>query len=123
MAKSIRHILKKKKDYKVGGTLLIECDGERFFGPGRAELLELIDETGSLNQAAKQMRMSYKKAWEMISKLNVQSVQPLVILKTGGEKGGGSVITAEARELITSHRLLRKRFQAFLEKETERLYD
>ena len=121
MGKSIRHIFKKKTDYKVSGTLLIECDGERFFGPGRAELLELIDSTGSISQAAKQMRMSYKKAWEMISTLNSQSVNPLVVLKTGGEKGGGSVITSEARELLKCHKLLRKRFRAFLEKETKQL--
>src|SRR5512141_2152971 len=100
MAKSIKHIFKKKTDYKVSGSLLIECAGERFFGPGRAELLELIDTTGSLSQAAKQMGMSYKKAWEMINTLNSQSIRPLVVLKTGGEKGGGSVITDEARELI-----------------------
>lgn len=122
MAKSIKHIFKKKTDYKVSGSLLIECGGERFFGPGRAELLERIDETGSLSQAAKKMRMSYKKAWEMINTLNSQSVRPLVVLKTGGEKGGGSVITEDARELIACHKLLRKRFRAFLEKETKQLY-
>ena len=122
MATSIKHIFKKKTNYKVAGNILIECDDDRFFGPGRAELLELIAETGSLNQAAKQMGMSYKKAWEMISHLNAQSGKSLVILKTGGEKGGGSVITAEAKELIASYKLLRKRFQSFLEKESKRLY-
>jgi molybdate transport system regulatory protein len=122
MATSVKHIFKNKTDFKVTGNILIECEGERFFGPGRAELLELIDKTGSLNQAARQMDMSYKKAWEMVSHLNAQSAKPLVILKTGGEKGGGSVITAEAKELIAYYKLLRKRFQSFLEKETKRLY-
>ncbi len=122
MAKSVKHLFKKRIDYKVNGSLWIECEEERFFGPGRVELLERIDETGSLNKAAKQMHMSYKKAWEMINKLNAQSDKPLVVLKSGGEKGGGSVITKEARELIACHRLLRKRFQAFLEKETKQLH-
>lgn len=122
MAKSVKHIFKKKINYKVNGNLLIECKGSRYFGPGRAELLELIAETGSLNKAAIGMGMSYKKAWEMVSDLNSQSATPLVILKTGGEKGGGSVITAEAKELIACYKLLRKRFQAFLEKETKRLF-
>jgi molybdate transport system regulatory protein len=122
MARSVKHIFKKKTDYKINGSLWIECEEERFFGPGRVELLERIDETGSLNQAARQMNMSYKKAWEMINKLNAQSGKPLVILKTGGEKGGGSEITNEARELIACHRILRKRFEAFLEKETKQLY-
>jgi len=122
MTKSIRHIFKKKNNYRVRGNLILECDGERFFGPGRVELMELIDETGSLNKAASKMGMSYKKAWEMISDLNAQSGKPLVILKSGGEKGGGSVITDEARELIAYHKLLRKRFQAFLDKETKQLH-
>lgn len=122
MAKSIKHIFKKKNNYKIGGNLLIECEGQRFFGPGRVELLELIDETGSLNQAASRIGMSYKKAWEMISELNIQSGKPLVILKSGGEKGGGSVLTNEAKELIAYHKLLRKRFQTFLDKETKQLH-
>ena len=121
MAKSIRHILKKTGSYKVNGSLWIEFEENHFFGPGRAELLERIDQSGSINQAAKQMRMSYKKAWEMITMLNTQTRQPLVILQVGGERGGGAKITSEAKELITFHRLLRKRFMTFLERETRKL--
>jgi molybdate transport system regulatory protein len=99
----------------------MEFEGERFFGPGRAELLKLIDETGSINKAAKQMGMSYKKAWEMVTALNTQAAKPLVIVHAGGKKGGGSVITEEARQLIAYHALLRQRFRAFLESETGNL--
>jgi molybdate transport system regulatory protein len=123
MAKSIRYILRKTGSYKVTGSLWLEFDEDRFFGPGRAELLERIDQTGSINQAAKQMRMSYKKAWDMITMLNKQAKHPVVILQAGGEKGGGARITEEARELIAYHRLLRERFTAFLEKETRKLND
>ncbi|MBE7173113.1 MAG: winged helix-turn-helix domain-containing protein [Williamsia sp.] len=111
-------ILQKKSQYKVAGSLWIECENERFFGPGRVELLQKIEETGSINKAARLMGMSYKKAWEMISALNVQAARPLVITQTGGEKGGGSVITEEAKQLIAYHYQLRQRFQEFLEKET-----
>ena len=112
-------ILQKSSVYKVTGSLWIECNGERFFGPGRVELLERIEATGSINKAAKQMGMSYKKAWEMINVLNTQTSRPFVITQAGGEKGGGSVITEDAKELIAYHKQLRKRFIAFLEKETE----
>lgn len=112
-------ILQKSSVYKVTGSLWIECNGERFFGPGRVELLERIEATGSINKAAKQMGMSYKKAWEMINVLNTQTSKPFVITQAGGEKGGGSVITEDAKELIAYHKQLRKRFVAFLEKETE----
>lgn len=114
-------ILKKKFSYKVTGSLWIECEGERFFGPGRMELLQKIDETGSINKAARLMGMSYKKAWEMINALNTQADAPLVITQTGGEKGGGSVITEQARQLMSYHQFLRQRFMDFLEKESAAL--
>ncbi|HLX93802.1 MAG TPA: LysR family transcriptional regulator [Puia sp.] len=106
--------------YRVTGSLWIEFQNERFFGPGRVELLKYIDETGSIYKAAKKMRMSYKKAWKMISSLNEQVKQPLVIVKKGGEKGGGSAITDEARALIGYHESMRKRFTEFLEKESKK---
>ncbi|WP_153799937.1 winged helix-turn-helix domain-containing protein [Foetidibacter luteolus] len=119
---SVKSILSKKSSYKVNGSLWIECEGERFFGLGRVELLQRIDETGSINKAAKLMNMSYKKAWEMINALNSQAAAPFVITQTGGEKGGGSVITDEARQLISYHKNLRQRFAEFLERETGKLH-
>jgi molybdate transport system regulatory protein len=122
MANSISNILKRNKsEYKVTGSLWIEYERERFFGPGRVELLRRIEQTGSINKAAKAMKMSYKKAWEMIDTLNRQAATPMVIVKTGGEHGGGSQITKEARDLIRYHDALRRRFVAFLEKETRKL--
>jgi len=118
---TIKHILKDTPGYKVAGSLWMEFEGERFFGPGRVELLQLIEETGSLNKAAKRMDMSYKKAWEMITALNTQTARPLVVLQTGGKKGGGATITGEAKQLITYHNQLRQRFLAFLEQETNAL--
>ncbi|HEY6974938.1 MAG TPA: ModE family transcriptional regulator [Chitinophagaceae bacterium] len=119
--KSIKSILNKKFDYKINGRLWIECKGEGFFGPGRVELLQRIDKTGSINKAAGEMGMSYKKAWEMINALNVQAAKPLVIMQAGGNRGGGSVITEEAKKLIAYHDQLRQRFISFLEKETQNL--
>ncbi len=121
MVESIKSILQKKSSYKVTGSLWLECEGERFFGPGRVELLQRIEETGSINKAAKLMGMSYKKAWEMINALNAQASKPFVITQTGGEHGGGSVITEEAKLLITYHQQLRQRFLEFLDKETKQL--
>lgn len=115
---SIKPLLKSGAAYKVGGKLWIECNGKKFFGPGPVELLALIDQTGSINRAAKEMNMSYKKAWEIINSLNELVDHPLVITQSGGEKGGGSVITEEAKKLIEYHKQLRERFNAFLEKET-----
>jgi len=65
--------------------------------------------------------MSYKKAWEIINRLNKNATQPLVETQAGGEKGGGSVISSEAKQLIAYHINLRKKFLSFLEKETNLL--
>src|ERR1700754_943723 len=104
----------------INGSLWLESNGKRFFGPGPVELLEYIELTGSINQAAKKMGMSYKKAWELVNNLNSITHRPLVVTTTGGEKGGGSTISDEAKELIAYHRDLRIRFKKFLEEETLR---
>src|ERR1700733_2206872 len=98
MDKLPKDILKQEPAIKVNGSLWLEADGKRFFGPGPVELLERIAETGSISEAAKAMKMSYKKAWELVKTLNERSITPMVVPRTGGEHGGGSTITDEARE-------------------------
>lgn len=120
MKKSIRDILI-NGEFRVNGSLWVEGNGTRFFGPGPVELLRLIEETGSINQAAKKMGMSYKKAWEIVNRLNEIVGSQMVITATGGEKGGGSSLSDEARQLIEWYLLLRDRFRKFMEEETLRL--
>lgn len=120
MKKSIRDILI-NGEFRVNGSLWVEGNGTRFFGLGPVELLRLIEETGSINQAAKKMGMSYKKAWEIVNRLNEIVGSQMVITATGGEKGGGSSLSDEARQLIEWYLLLRDRFRKFMEEETLRL--
>lgn len=105
----------------MNGSLWIEHQGQRFFGPGPVQLLELIEETGSINQAAKKMDMSYTKAWGIVNNLNTTALVPMVVTSTGGQKGGGSSISPEAKALIAHYRELRARFSQFLEAETARI--
>jgi molybdate transport system regulatory protein len=120
MKKHIKDILG-KGDFVVNGSLWIEGNGTRFFGPGPVELLQQIEATGSINQAARTMGMSYKKAWEIVNRLNTIAAHPMVITATGGEKGGGSSISEEAKQLISYYQQLRDRFRKFLQQETEKL--
>jgi molybdate transport system regulatory protein len=121
MAKSMSAILSKDATFTVKGSIWIECNGSRFFGPGPVELLERIDNTGSINQAAKQMQMSYKKAWEIIHRLNANAAVPLVETNQGGKHGGGSTISKEAREMIAFYRQMREKFSKFLEQAENQL--
>jgi len=107
-----------KGTFQVNGSLWLEGNGTRFFGPGPVELLQLIEETGSINQAAKKMGMSYKKAWEIVNRLNEIVGSPVVITATGGEKGGGSALSEEAKQLIDWYQSMRERFRKFMEQET-----
>lgn len=120
MQKKVRDILK-KGIYEVKGSLWIEGNGLRFFGPGPVELLALINETGSISSAAKKMGMLYKKAWDLINNLNSMTKTPVVVTSVGGEHGGGSTITDEAMQLIAYHRKLRERFKIFMDNETAEL--
>lgn len=118
MTKSVRSVLKPSSRFTVNGSLWIECNGERFFGPGPMELLERIIESGSISQAAKGMGMSYTKAWEIINRLNAAAVTPFVVTSPGGKDGGGSVVSEEAKELIKAYRNMREAFAKFLQKES-----
>jgi molybdate transport system regulatory protein len=75
-----------KKEIRI--RCWIDVDGEKFFGPGPAELLQLVEETGSIASAAKSMGMSYKKAWGIITNMNTKSLKPLVISHKGGKIAG-----------------------------------
>jgi molybdate transport system regulatory protein len=94
-------------------------DGERFFGPGKAELLSHIAETGSLSQAARAMGMSYKKAWVLINEMNEMAKKPLILLKKGGSNGGGAELTAEGERLLSAYSKLAKQLDAMVAKNTD----
>lgn len=103
---------------RINGRIWLEITSangtERFMGIGRMELLGHIQRTGSINQAAKAMRMSYKRAWELVHSMNTLADAPLVTTQTGGEKGGGAVVTAEGEKYLAHYRTLHERFQQFL---------
>jgi molybdate transport system regulatory protein len=94
-------------------------DGQKFFGPGRLELLEGIDETGSIVKAAKAMGMSYKKAWAMVDAMNTLGSQPYVITQKGGQQGGGAQLTDHAKNVIAAYKGLSNQLNKVLDAETE----
>jgi molybdate transport system regulatory protein len=103
-----------KKEIRI--RCWIDIDGARFFGPGRAELLSLIDESGSIVKAAKAMGMSYKKAWDMVDEMNTRGRKPLVVARKGGDKGGGTELTDTGRIMIVKYEKLMMKLHALIEK-------
>lgn len=87
------------------------------FGNGIYRLLLLIDEYKSINKACKEMKMAYSKAYKMITRAEKDLNCKLLIGKTGGKGGGGSVLTLESRKLIEFYEKLTKKTEEFIEKE------
>ena len=75
-------------------------------GPGKADLLEAIAEKGSISGAAKQMNMSYRRAWLLVNTMNHCFKQPLVISTTGGKQGGGALLSELGVEVLKDYRTL-----------------
>lgn len=73
-------------------------------GPGKAELLELIGKTRSISEAARRMKMSYLRAWEMVDALNAAFKLPLVASTPGGRQGGGSTLTSTGKRVLQHYR-------------------
>lgn len=102
---------------KLNGKFWVETDGEKVIGPGRVELLERIQATGSIRQAAMQMKMSYKQAWDLIHHMNTKLAKPVVLSQRGGKGGGHAELTREGEEIILEFRSLQEKFQSFLSAE------
>lgn len=94
---------------KVHGRLWLTLDGANFLGSGRVELLERIAQTGSISQAAKAMKMSYKAAWDAVDAVNRAWGTPLV-----ESKPAGSALTEDARHLITAFHEAQQKHRDFL---------
>src|SRR2546422_9085230 len=78
-------------------------------GPGRADLLGAIARTGSISAAAREMKMSYRRAWLLVEAMNSAFRRPLVETLTGGEGGGGARVTKLGEEGLRRDRAMGSR--------------
>jgi molybdate transport system regulatory protein len=84
--------------------LRVSLDPETLLGPGKAALLQVIDETGSIAAAGRRMGMSYKRAWYRIDTMNAYFSEPAVVSAKGGNSRGGAQLTATGRKVLESYR-------------------
>jgi molybdate transport system regulatory protein len=75
-------------------------------GVGKVELLEGIARSGSLSQAARDMRMSYRRAWLLLQDLNLSFDHPVALASVGGRGGGGVALTPFGTRLVAGYRRL-----------------
>jgi molybdate transport system regulatory protein len=99
--------------------LWVEQEGRLVMSEYRLRLLEYVQETGSLAQAASRMRLSYRRAWGKIKELEQNLGIPLVHSETGGAGGGHTTLTPEATDLLMRYREFQQRMDRALAQEYE----
>ena len=88
----------------IGARLRIVLGPDIAIGPGKADLLEGIRQTGSIAGAGRAMGMSYKRAWYLVETMNRCFKHPLVEASKGGRAGGGARLTKLGHEVLARYR-------------------
>ena len=106
--------------YKLRTKIWIADQSDNvLFGMGRVKILEAIEAHGSINAAAKALKMSYRAVWGRIKATEERLGAALVVRTTGGVSGGGSALTPYAKELISEF----KAFHLKVLNDADQLFD
>jgi molybdate transport system regulatory protein len=97
-------------DANLAIIFTIEFARNSYVGSAEINLLEAIHKVGSLSQAARDLRISYKHAWLLIDSLKYAFESPVTVAKTGGNGGGGVCLTKLGESLVESYRALEREF-------------
>jgi molybdate transport system regulatory protein len=90
----------------------VEFGRDEAIGPGKIALLEQIGRGGSLSQAARDLNMSYRRAWQLLDSLNGCFIERVALTAKGGRGGGGATLTPFGRQLIRVYREFDAEIQA-----------
>ncbi|HAT33379.1 MAG TPA: molybdenum-dependent transcriptional regulator [Janthinobacterium sp.] len=106
--------LDKDKPIELQGSVWLTVGGENLGGAGRVALLAAIGDCGSITQAAKAVKMSYKAAWDAIDAMNQLAGEPLVERLAGGKGGGGTRLTRRGEQLVQNFKIIEREHQNFV---------
>ena len=90
-------------------------------GPGKADVLQFIAETGSLAQAGRRMGMSYQRVWTLVAAMNADFIEPLVLKQHGGVAGGGAQLTPTGKRVLSIYRAIEDDAQRAVSRKLPRL--
>jgi molybdate transport system regulatory protein len=91
---------------RVDVKVRVRHGDEIAMGPGKADLLDAIADTGSISAAARSMNMSYRRAWLLVDVMNRTFRAPLVVSAAGGHQGGGAAVTDAGRAVLAAFRAM-----------------
>jgi molybdate transport system regulatory protein len=84
----------------------LSCGDEFALGPGKADLLAAIADTGSISAAGRQLGFSYRRTWLLVDTMNRCWREPLVATAHGGPRGGGATLTPLGESVLARYRAL-----------------
>lgn len=100
------------------GRLWVESGGAAALTEPGADLLEQIEATGSLSEAARRLRFSYRRAWMLLDSMNRRWPKPVVTTAVGGRKGGGARLTPVGKSVLAAYRDLQIQLETLLDHAT-----
>ena len=103
-----------------GLTLRILAGGEPAMGPGKARLVSLIESTGSISAAAREMGMSYRRAWLLVEALNSSFSEAVITTSTGGKRGGGASVTPFGKRIVDAYYRMESKASAAIDADIDR---
>lgn len=102
-------------------TWIEDSEKNLIFGGGKTQILEFIDQTGSISEASKKVGMNYKKAWSHIKILQEYIEDELVIVNKG-RNSGGTTLTPKAKSIIANYKQLQEDVKVYSEKRFQELF-
>lgn len=85
-------------------------------GPGKADVLQGIAETGSIAETGRRLSMSYQRVWTLVSAMNKDFIAPLVLTQRGGRSGGGAQLTPTGQRVLSIYRAVERDAQRAIAK-------
>jgi molybdate transport system regulatory protein len=98
-------------------SIRLDLDADCRIGPGKIQLLELIDAHGSISAAGRAMQMTYKQAWHLVDEVNRVCRRAAVERRIGGKNGGGAILTPFGHSLVARYRQIERSAESAAQKE------
>ena len=109
-----------KAKANIKARIVVQRDGKDFLGPGRIELMQRIQQTGSIAEAARDMGLSYRKAMNLVREVNRVGKEEAILTWKGGPSKGGAAISKYGLQIIEHYQQVRNQVQLLLETEQNR---
>lgn len=114
--------MRNKKDLVPRSKIWIEKNRRIVFGDGREELFMAIDETGSINKAARKLNISYRHAWGYIKTTERRLGIKFLQTQKGGRCGGGATLTDKGREFLNNYTRFRNGINKMVDERFKKVF-